>query len=67
MFLPKKKKKKHILVQQSKEDKQWYWHLVDGNNRIVADGSEGYTRPGDCDRAAKNARSTMRLAPIWRA
>lgn len=30
------------------EDGDWYWHLQDGNGKIVADGSEGYHNKFDC-------------------
>ena len=37
------------------EDKagQWRWRLVADNGRIVADGSEGYTREADVKRAVR--------------
>ena len=26
----------------------WYWHVVAGNNRIIADSAEGYKNKADC-------------------
>lgn len=43
---------------------EWFWHLQDGNNEIVAVGGEGYTRREDAKRAAKNARKTFLTSKI---
>lgn len=32
---------------QSKQDRQWYWHLKAGNGEIIAHG-EGYRNEADC-------------------
>jgi uncharacterized protein YegP (UPF0339 family) len=42
-------------------DDQWYWRLVDGNNRIVATGHEGYTTEAHVWRAIENVKSEMGL------
>jgi uncharacterized protein YegP (UPF0339 family) len=33
---------------------QYRWRMVDGNNRIVGTGGEGYTRWQDAQRAVEN-------------
>lgn len=38
---------------------QWYWHLLDGNNQIVATGGEGYTTEYSVKRAIDNVVSTV--------
>lgn len=41
----------HMYVDQSG---QFRWRLVDGNNRIVADGSEGYVSRQGCEKGIRN-------------
>lgn len=35
-------------------DGLWYWRLRDGNNKIIADGSEGYVSEANVIRAVNN-------------
>ncbi|MBL8160004.1 YegP family protein [Candidatus Saccharibacteria bacterium] len=37
----------------------WYWRLKDGNNRIIADGGEGYSSEDSVRRAVNNVSSTV--------
>jgi uncharacterized protein YegP (UPF0339 family) len=39
---------------QSPHNAHWYWRLKDGNNRTVADGSEGYSTKEAVLRAIQN-------------
>lgn len=38
---------------------EWRWRLVDGNGRIVADGSEGYDSRSNAERAIDNVRAAI--------
>lgn len=38
---------------------QWYWRLVAGNGRTIADGAEGYSRKGNVLRAAEKMRNVL--------
>lgn len=38
---------------------QWYWRLVAGNGRVIADGAEGYSRKANIIRAAKKMQALM--------
>jgi uncharacterized protein YegP (UPF0339 family) len=41
-------------------DSLWYWRLRAGNNRIVADGAEGYASASNAIRAAKRLHKALR-------
>lgn len=45
-------------------DSQWCWRLVARNGRIVADGSETYTRRADCVKASARAQQLMATADL---
>ncbi len=59
-----------LEVYKSSANGQWYWRLIAPNGRIIADGSEGYTRRNGVEQAAKRVirymRSAMR-AEGWKA
>ena len=38
---------------------QWYWRLVAGNGRIIADGAEAYYRKGNVIRACEKMQGLM--------
>jgi uncharacterized protein YegP (UPF0339 family) len=38
-------------------DRQWYWHVVAPNGKIIFAGGEGFTRKWSAKRAAKRALS----------
>ena len=40
---------------------QWYWRLVAGNGRTIADGAEGYSRKGNVLRACEKMESVLAL------
>ncbi len=40
---------------------EWRWTLVDGNNRIIADGSQGYDSEAGCRKGFKNAVQEMAM------
>ena len=40
-------------------DRLWYWRLIDGNNKIVAVGGEGYASESNVLRALQNVQSTV--------
>lgn len=40
-------------------DNLWYWRLQDGNNKTVADGSEGYASEYNVKRAIQNVVDTV--------
>lgn len=40
-------------------DHLWYWRLIDGNNKIVAIGGEGYASEYNVMRAIQNVQSTV--------
>ena len=37
----------YFTIRQNKQNLWWYWRLLGGNNKIVADG-EGYTTKAAC-------------------
>ena len=39
---------------QSTSNHQWFWHLLDGNNRKIADSAEGYSTEQAVIRAINN-------------
>lgn len=54
-------------IKQNKYNKQWYYHIVASNGRIVDDGSEGYASRRNCIRAietvfVKNGTKVMEAA-----
>lgn len=38
--------------------RQWRWRLLAGNNKMVATSGEGFTRPGDAERACTTVAET---------
>jgi uncharacterized protein YegP (UPF0339 family) len=46
--------------------RQWRWHLVAANNRIVADSGEGYFNEQDCLNAIGLVMDTNRQTPVYR-
>ena len=40
-------------------DGLWYWRLRDGNNKIIADGSEGYASEANVIRAVNNVIASV--------
>lgn len=58
------KKNHRVEVWQGKQQ-LWWWHRKAGNNRIVSDCGEGYTRRSHCLRMAKelNPGVKIRLEP----
>lgn len=42
------------------EQGQWFWHVTSRNGKILADGSEGYTRKASAERAAHSFRTLMK-------
>ncbi len=47
---------------QSPQDKQWYWHLKDGNYRIIAMGGQPFNSKQIVMQAIRNVCSTVPLA-----
>lgn len=45
-------------------DGDYYWHLQDGNNEIVADGSEGYSSKSNAEDAVKNVMGEIPDATV---
>ena len=45
---------------QSTKDDLWYWRLRDGNNKIVADGAEGYSSEQAVKRAIENVKNDIK-------
>jgi len=45
-------------------NKQWRWHLVAANNRIIADSAEGYFNKHDCQVAVGMVMDTNRQTPF---
>ncbi len=43
---------------------EYRWRLLDRNNRIVADSSEGYVSRENAQRAARNVKHLAPIAPI---
>lgn len=43
---------------KSNKNGQWYWHLVSANNKIIADGAEGYQNKADCLRGIDLVRGS---------
>lgn len=43
----------NIEIWQSEKDKQWYWHLISANHKIIA-SSEGHTRKSNCEKTASD-------------
>jgi uncharacterized protein YegP (UPF0339 family) len=41
------------------DEGQWYWHLQDGNNRVIADGGEGYVDESGVEEAIENVKEEM--------
>ena len=50
-------------IWQSDASRQWYWHLVASNNRIIAQG-EGYHNKADCLHAIRLVKSSEN-APVF--
>jgi uncharacterized protein YegP (UPF0339 family) len=49
---PKKRLEYHLVV--SKPDyRDWYWHVIAPNGRLIADGAEGYKKRSGAIRAAQ--------------
>ena len=42
------------------DPEQWYWHFQANNNKIIADGSEGYDSKSNVKRAITNVRSLLK-------
>lgn len=38
---------------------KWYWRLVAGNGRTIADGAEGYSKKGNVLRACKKVQGLL--------
>lgn len=49
---------------QSKRNGMWFWHLLDSNNEIVADGSEGYNNEVDLLSEVNQIRSMASIAYV---
>ena len=47
---------------QSLRDSQWYWHLIDGNGRIIAIGGQPFNSKAIIQQSIKNVCSTVPLA-----
>ena len=39
---------------------QWYWHFQANNNKVIADGAEGYDSKSNVKRAITNVRSLLK-------
>ncbi|HVV67023.1 MAG TPA: YegP family protein [Candidatus Saccharimonadales bacterium] len=46
---------------QSLRDEQWYWHLKDGNGRIIAIGGQPFNSKEIVERAIANVFGTVPL------
>lgn len=47
---------------------KWRWRLLAGNNKVIADGSEGYSSRGNMARAIKRLSEMFAETPvvIWK-
>lgn len=63
-----KRRQAHFEVFKSMIGGGWYWRLVAGNSKCIADGSEGYASKGNAKRAARRFNNrhmaSMRLLEI---
>ena len=55
---------KYIIHRGVTDSKMWYWSLVAGNGKTIADGSEGYKTKSNAMRAAENAQYISENAEI---
>lgn len=53
-----------IEIFKSKKTKQFYWRLRAANNRIVADGAEGYARRRSLERSLASVQAKLPSAKI---
>jgi hypothetical protein len=42
----------------------WYWRLLAGNHKIVADGSEGYSSKAACKKAVRRVWNSLVLGGV---
>jgi uncharacterized protein YegP (UPF0339 family) len=49
------------------EKNEWRWRLLAENNKIIADGAEGYTTLGNCVHGAKLVAGIATNASMWNA
>jgi uncharacterized protein YegP (UPF0339 family) len=46
------------------QNRQWYWHLLAPNNRIVAASGEGYVNRGDAENGIALVKRWAPLSPV---
>lgn len=56
-------KNPRVVVFQSAENLNWYWHLQAPNGKIICTG-EGHRRKSDCYRALHNVMDTLLRAEV---
>lgn len=48
---------------QSTKNRNWYWHLLAGNNQVIAQG-EGYVNKADCEHVINLIRNQAAGASV---
>ncbi len=50
-----------VIIFKSKKNKQWYFHIVGSNGKVIAQ-SEGYTRRSNCGKTVSSLKRKLAAA-----